>query len=907
MRTPLSSPPHLSIYLGGLYPASLEHLVGQGEITQIRMTRHYTLAASLVLLTYAAVYSLLPFLLPSGSFDLAVVSDVGIVLLEAAVLVLCWLAFRANAGASDRWVWLLAGVCALGYLFGDGLWAYYELVRQVDVPAPGLPDIGYLSAYALPIGILLVATWKTTGRLRALESTLDAAIFTLGVAGLIWPFIISPMHEQHQSGPGFWVDVAYPILALLLVLAFTSRFFGRSDSHRRRPSAYFFLVCSALLLMALADVGYLLVGDAEGGYVAGSWPDMIWALSFALAGMAAVLGLRAGGIASTGRGHASVAAFAPPPRPERASPTWRSVVPYLTLPVLAWMIATQLGGGATWRWDAGTRVLLYMGGTMVGLLVIRQYVALLQNRRLCGDLADVSRELERRVAELADVNERLGDLNDSSHHLTSLRQSHAVARAGLELACTLTRSPGGWITIAGDSDEPATITQGVVDNYRPGDPESEAAAAEAGLLRSLPLSVRDENLGTMWLVEPTGSAPETTLLPMLTSQLASALDNAKLYEEALQLAERDPLTGLFNHRGIHRRLAGEALRAQQGDYDLSLIMIDLDDFKVLNDTYGHAAGDSVLRQVSDAIRAVLRHADLAGRVGGDEILLVLPNTGAEGAMQLGERLRIDLATRPYVTPEGHSIPVFMSLGVATMPEDTDSLGRLIETADANLYASKQLGGNATTGRSTGGDDEREHEHQGLLGVAGRLLDAVGARDHYTRRHSEHVVRYALSLGEAVGLSEDSLRTLHVAAMLHDVGKIAVPADLLRRPASLAPAEAQLVREHVLIGADVIMDMPRLAQVASSVSTHHERWDGLGYPSQTSGEDIPILGRILAVADAYSAMTLDRPYRKSMTRAQARKELIESAGTQLDPDLVRRFVQILDARDTNPDSGQATAG
>jgi HD-GYP domain-containing protein (c-di-GMP phosphodiesterase class II) len=188
-----------------------------------------------------------------------------------------------------------------------------------------------------------------------------------------------------------------------------------------------------------------------------------------------------------------------------------------------------------------------------------------------------------------------------------------------------------------------------------------------------------------------------------------------------------------------------------------------------------------------------------------------------------------------------------------------------------------------------------------------LLDAVGARDHYTRRHSEHVVRHALCLGEAVGLSEESLRTLNVAALLHDVGKLRVPVDLLRRPAPLSPAEEQVVREHVLIGPDVIMDMPRLAEVAAIVSAHHEHWDGLGYPRETSGEDIPILSRILAVADAYSAMTLDKPYRESMSRSQAREELLKAAGGQLDPDLVRRFIEILDSQESRTSAEHAAAG
>ncbi len=343
-------------------------------------------------------------------------------------------------------------------------------------------------------------------------------------------------------------------------------------------------------------------------------------------------------------------------------------MPYATLPVLAATLSVQ-ASRQNWRWDLGTTVLVLMSATIVFLLVWRQYVALLQNRRLYTNLSDISQELENRVADLAQMNQRLEDLNDSSHRLTSLRQPLAVARAGLQTACDFTGSPGGWISI-GEGADYTVLTYGVVEGIPYGDPEVIEDARQRGVLRVVPLRIRDRTLGTMLLLEASQPVVSTDLLPLVAAHLASALDNAKRYDEALQLAERDPLTGLFNHRGIHRRLAGEALRAQQSDSQLSLIMIDLDDFKVLNDTYGHVAGDLVLRQVSDAIRSVLRHADLAGRVGGDELLLVLPNTGADGALQLGERLRTALAARPYLTAEGESVPVYLSLGAATMPDDT---------------------------------------------------------------------------------------------------------------------------------------------------------------------------------------------------------------------------------------------
>ncbi len=858
------------------------------------------LIACSVLFAYLAAYALVTSLLPRGSLATLLVTACGLLALELALLAVCWWAFRTRSDTGPRWIWLLLGAWTLGNLFGDGVWTL-SAVMNVELLGFGLPDIGYLFAYISSIAVLVALNWHMVKRLRTPESVFDAAIFVLGAAGLAWPLVFAPMFESNSYGAEPWLRLTYPILGILMVLAFVALIFGHADQYRRRPPAYFTIICAAFLLQVVSDAAFLVVQTGNGSPQA-VWPDWLRALGYAFAGLAVL--------------HATAW---PDPRPVSLEPDfaeapgrsrlghpsrpWRVVLPYATLPILTGVLATQLSAGG-WQWDAGTKVLMYMASAMVGLLVGRQYLALFHNRRLNSELAEISRQLERRVAELADVNQRLETLNDSSHRLTSLRQPHAVARAGLEMACTFTRSPGGWIAI-GEGADYTVMTYGAVEDYPRADLEALADAELQGLLRSVPLTTRGEDLGTMLLLERPGDEPSADLVPMVAVQIANALDNAKRYEEALQLAERDPLTGLYNHRGIHRRLAGEALRAQQSGSELSLIMIDLDDFKVLNDTHGHVAGDSVLRQVSDAIRVVLRHADLAGRVGGDELLLVLPNTGSEGAMQLSERLRVALAARPYQTAAGQSVPVYLSLGVATMPEDASSVGQLIEVADVNLYTSKQRGGNTTTGSSTQ-KDEVVGDH-GVLGIAGRLLDSVGARDHYTRRHSEHVVRNALALGEALGLSKDSLQTLHVAAMLHDVGNLRVSQELLRRPGLLDPTEEQQVREHVLMGAQLILDIPRLSEVAEAVSAHHERYDGSGYPTQTAGDDIPLLGRILAVADAYSAMTLDRPYRKSMSRAQAREELLKGSGGQLDPELVQTFICLLDARDENPTAEHAAAG
>jgi diguanylate cyclase (GGDEF)-like protein len=868
------------------------------------MTRRHVVAGVCVLTAYVVAFALACMFLTKGSTALMILADGGIVLLEVAVLVLCVLAALRTKENRGRRVWALVAFWVLVNLVADSVWGYYELSQSADA-VPLVTDVFYLASYAVAFSVVIVAATKTSGRLRTLETALDATMFTIGVAALNWPFLVGPLLDISSPGAELWITLGYPIGDLLIILGFATFFLGSVGSVRTRPRPYYLVLCVAFLCQIVADTAYWRDMATDADYVTGSWMDPVWLLAFAVVGIAALMEIRAAKEAadpSKGSMERSRRVWI---QHSFTSGLWRILIPYVAITVLAGVLAMQLQADG-WVFGIDTQVLTYLGAVLVGLLLVRQYVTLAQNRLLNVDLRHTSAQLEDKVGALADLNRRLETLNDQSHRLNALHDFHEVAEGGLELACSFARCPGGWVTAKDEKGrEPVIATRGLLSQYHPGTPKLNAVGVAKGVLRAVPLETRGESLGTIWLVKPTEREQGADLLPVIATHVATALDNAKRYEEAVHLAERDALTGLYNHRGIHRRLAGEALRAQQSGSELSLVMMDLDDFKALNDTYGHPAGDRVLRQVSDAVRSVLRHADLAGRVGGDELLFVLPNTGADGALQLCDRLRNALAARPYVAADGGAVPVRFSLGLATYPGDAQSLGELIETADANLYASKQRGGDITTG-SPPELQPKAVDAGGILGVAGRLLNAVGARDHYTRRHSEHVALYALSLGEAAGLSDDSLSTLHIAAMLHDVGKIGVPEDLLRKPGALAAGEEDLVRRHVDMSAAIINDMSRLAQVAQAVQAHHERYDGSGYPAETSGDDIPILGRVLAIADAYSAMTLDRPYRESLTCEQAREELLKAAGTQLDPELVRTFVQVLDAQGPKPLVSQAEA-
>ena len=387
----------------------------------------------------------------------------------------------------------------------------------------------------------------------------------------------------------------------------------------------------------------------------------------------------------------------------------------------------------------------------------------------------------------------------------------------------------------------------------------------------------------------------------ITERKSLEEERARLLAEALEQADRDPLTGLLNHRAFHKRLEEEADRALRGGGPLALAVLDLDNFKFFNDAYGHKVGDEVLRLIADALRRACRSYDVPARFGGDEFALLLP--GAEGtSAALKADIEARLAGLSY-RPEGQNsaIPLTLTVGLALFPKEAASRLDALELADARLRRCK-----------TGGDTEETPAErlcayltQSVQGFSmlNALVTAVDNKDRYTRRHSEDVLAYSLQIAQALNLDAHAQHTIQVAALLHDVGKIGVPDAILRKPGRLTDEEFQAVQQHPMMGAIMVGAVPGFEQTLDAVRHHHERWDGEGYPFGLRGEDIPLQARIMAVADAFSAMTTDRPYRKGMDPAKARAILQDGAGTQWDSQCVEAFLQ---ARADAPERSLAVA-
>jgi diguanylate cyclase (GGDEF)-like protein/putative nucleotidyltransferase with HDIG domain len=365
---------------------------------------------------------------------------------------------------------------------------------------------------------------------------------------------------------------------------------------------------------------------------------------------------------------------------------------------------------------------------------------------------------------------------------------------------------------------------------------------------------------------------------------------SKAFAELEQRSSTDGLTGLLNHRATHQTLAGETARSRRYGTAFSLLLLDVDDLKLLNNTHGHPAGDQLLSQVSRILSEQTREADFVGRVGGDEFMIIMPETRPGAATVVAEKMREAISAQPYVAADGQRIPVHVSMGIASFPEDGSEANALVAYADANLYTSKRRGGNAITHKE---DEVRQEEDEmTAFGMLESLVTAVDNKDSYTHHHSDEVTEYALTIAVALGLSEETQRIVRVAGLLHDVGKIGVPGSILRKPGRLTSDEYEIMKQHTLLGELIIQEVPNLKEIRAAVVSHHERWDGSGYPHGLAGDAIPLMGRMMSVADAYSAMTSDRPYRSSLTTEVAIAELRAGAGNQFDPALVELFVEAL---------------
>jgi diguanylate cyclase (GGDEF)-like protein len=369
-------------------------------------------------------------------------------------------------------------------------------------------------------------------------------------------------------------------------------------------------------------------------------------------------------------------------------------------------------------------------------------------------------------------------------------------------------------------------------------------------------------------------------------------------ERILALATIDPLTELPNHRTLLAQADQELERAQRYERACSLLFLDLDHFKALNDGYGRATGDAVLCEFASLIRAQLRRMDVVGRWGGEEFVAILPEMQTDEALALAEAVRAAVAAHTFNV--GGGIHLTCSVGMASYPTHAQEREGLLTAADHAMYGAKHFGRNqvrvandpAVFALFRKNPPEEGREEAALVGIAEALVRLVEARDYSTGRHSLQVADLVFRLALALGLPPAEAQMIALAGRLHDVGKVAIPDGVLQKRDYLTEEEWTLMRTHPVVGAEVLSHIPALRPLAPVIRAHHERWDGQGYPDHLEGESIPYGARILTVVDAYLAMTVDRPYKKAYEPSAALAELCSCAGSQFDPHMVEALTFLL---------------
>ena len=385
-------------------------------------------------------------------------------------------------------------------------------------------------------------------------------------------------------------------------------------------------------------------------------------------------------------------------------------------------------------------------------------------------------------------------------------------------------------------------------------------------------------------------------------------------KEAEALALIDPHTQLYNYRYLQRRIHSEFELAKRRATPLSVLMVDIDYFKSVNDTYGHEFGDTVLQEFAILLQHTCRGIDVVTRFEGEGFAIILPDTDGKGAFVFAERIQRMIKKHRF---GAYKVRLRVSTGISTYPEDgMATVDGLLTNVDRCIRMAKEQGGDTITMASqlkkTGAapipidrDSQKRvnditkkfldllhRNKQNTIEAVYALAHTVGAKNAYTEAHSEDMVKYSTEIARKLGLSDEELDDIKHGAMLHDIGKLGISEKILMKRGKLTKKEFEVIRKHPQIGADIIRPVHFLKNVVPIILHHHERYDGYGYGSKLKGDEIPVGARVVAIVDVYQALVSNRPYRKAYSRRDAIKIIKEESGTHFDPKIVKIFLEIL---------------
>jgi diguanylate cyclase (GGDEF)-like protein/putative nucleotidyltransferase with HDIG domain len=456
---------------------------------------------------------------------------------------------------------------------------------------------------------------------------------------------------------------------------------------------------------------------------------------------------------------------------------------------------------------------------------------------------------------------------------------------------------------------------------------------------ALPVIYAEQLLGVLYVESPKPCEfpeQEILLLRTLADLFAGALHNALTFQKAQEQAITDGLTGVKTHRFLMEALSAEWKRSTRANRPFALVLMDLDRFKFVNDFYGHLEGDVILRRVGHILEQNCRRSDVVARYGGDEFVILMPETSLEQAGQLANKLRAWVASDPLLRDKN----VTASFGIAGFPIHGSTPQELLQVADSSMYLSKHQGGNSVSSAEQGDPNDgkrwKKDVLEAYLGVTLKRLFSTGpqafeeiyrrlelftrslvdqgpgaserelppavvetvtslalaidAKDQYTQGHSQKVSAYAVVLAQALNLEQAEVEEIRLAGLLHDIGKVGIPEGILNKSGPLDATEWETMKTHTELGAKILEPLETMSRIRLMVRHHHEYYDGSGYPDRLQGEAIPYGSRVIAIADSYDTITSERSYKKGRSPEEAFTELERCAATQFDPAIVRVFVE-----------------
>ncbi len=393
---------------------------------------------------------------------------------------------------------------------------------------------------------------------------------------------------------------------------------------------------------------------------------------------------------------------------------------------------------------------------------------------------------------------------------------------------------------------------------------------------------------------------DVSFLASVDSIGSIAVKNSKLYEKVYYEARTDELTGLLNRKYFYETIH-EVYKTNK-NHSLALVILNIDDFKLYNQLYGNKEGDIVLQRVAQIIRATVGNNGYVARYGGKEFAIILPMYDILAAKTLAENIRIQILNMNKRAKDYTLKVLTVSGGICAIPHSASTVKQLIDNADMAVYHAKRKGKNLILaynvekkelGQAENVEEERKADfYAEYAPTIYALTAAIDAKDHYTFNHSKRVAYYATKLAYAYGMEDDYVRIIKEAALLHDIGKIGIPEQILNKAGRLNDEEYEEMKHHVENSIGIIKHLPSLDYVIPAVIGHHERYDGNGYPRRIAKEDIPISARMLCIADAFDAMTSSRSYRQPVSMEEAVRNLEAGAGRQFDPVLVPIFIHLV---------------